>query len=116
MRPDANLKEIVQRLKTYDLHCRSRRQSKQLPTAQSVWIFVLYFADDDALASLELRQRQQLTMCQCAFARRNRMAMRIFKRLTQMGGDGLFHTRRDGVFQGLRFSIDLAPIQPKNTR
>ena len=115
MRTDANLKEIVQRLKTDDLHGGPWRQSKQLPTPESVWIFVLYFADDDALAGLELRQRQELTMSQCAFARRDRMAMRVFERLTQMGGDGLLHARRDGVFQCLSFGIDLAPIQPKNS-
>ena len=51
-----------------------------------------------------------------AFARRDGMAVRVFERFAEEGGERLFHARRDGVFQRLGLGVHLAPVEAEHAR
>ena len=40
----------------------------------------------------------------------------IAARLAEVHGDGLFEARRNGVFQGLRLGVHLAPVEAEDAR
>jgi hypothetical protein len=44
----------------------------------------------------------------------NRMAVRVFERLAQVGRDGLLQARRNRVLKGFGLGIDLAPIETQH--
>jgi len=50
------------------------------------------------VAGLEVAERPQFSLFEDAIARRNGMAVRVFKGFAKKSGQRLLHTKRDGVF------------------
>src|ERR1700682_2087929 len=76
---DFDLKQVVERLMTDDMHDGAGRQAEGAPAAQPFGVVVLRLADNDAVAGPEIAERPELSLFQHAFARRDGMAVRVFE-------------------------------------
>src|SRR5207253_8516961 len=75
------LVNVVQGLMAENGDRDARGQAEGLPTAEAVGIVVLCFPDDDPLAGSEFKERLQRPVGELAFAGRDRMAVRVERRL-----------------------------------
>src|SRR5437763_11809658 len=98
-----------------DAHSRAGRQAQFTPATEAFRIVVACFADDHVLARAEEWQRVQLSMGQGPLARGDRVAVWVFERLAQVGGDRLLQARGNGMFKCFRLRVDLAPVESENT-
>src|SRR6516225_4014213 len=113
---DTHAENIVERLMAHEGDGDSGHQAKTLPAAKPIRTVVLRLANDDALAGSKLVQRLQIALRQVAVRRRNRMAVRIFKRLAKVVRNRLLEPRRDRVLQRLGLGVNFAPVEPEHAR
>src|SRR5438309_1804162 len=99
----------------HDAYRRAGRQAELTPATESFRVVVARFPDNDPLSGAEIGQRVQLPVCQGPFTRWDGMAVGVFERLAQVGGDRLLQAGRNGMFECFRLRVHLAPIEAEDT-